>query len=309
MSLAFLPLLAFGVAAASPSPDAALAELRPASASEGAAAPSHFVTGDGVRIAYRLDGAPDRPVLILANSIGTTLEMWDLQVPALSKHFRVLRYDMRGHGGSGVPPGAYSIDRLGHDVLELMDALAIERAHLLGLSLGGFVGQWLGVHAPERIDRLILSNTAAYLGPPRRWDEAIAALREAPDMAATAESFLANWFPPQMLAENGPRVRQFRGMLLATERQGLAGAWAAVRDADLRRSIALIERPTLVIAGAHDTVTLPEHGEFIAAAVPGATLEILDAVHLPNIERPDAYLRLVLDFLAPARLAGDPPER
>ncbi|TKB87564.1 MAG: alpha/beta fold hydrolase, partial [Mesorhizobium sp.] len=117
-----------------------------------------FVTvGDGTRIAYRVDGDAGRPVLMLSNSIATTLRMWDMQVDELSKHFRVLRYDFRGHGGSGVPAGAYSLDRLGRDVIELLDALGIERVHFLGLSLGGFVGQWLGIHAPERIERLILS--------------------------------------------------------------------------------------------------------------------------------------------------------
>jgi 3-oxoadipate enol-lactonase len=124
-----------------------------------------IMTGDGARIAYRIDGHDNEPTLILSNSIATTMGMWDLQIPELSRHFRVVRYDARGHGESSVPVGAYSIDRLGRDVIELMDALRIDRAHFLGLSLGGFVGQWLGVHTPARVDRLILSNTASYLGP------------------------------------------------------------------------------------------------------------------------------------------------
>src|SRR5579859_6125280 len=125
-----------------------------------------ITTGDGYRLAYRLDGAETQPVLVLSNSIGTTLHMWDGQIDALTQHFRVLRYDARGHGQSDAPAGAYSMDRLGRDVIELLDALGIERAHFLGLSLGGLVGQWLGIHAPERIDQLILSNTSARLGPP-----------------------------------------------------------------------------------------------------------------------------------------------
>lgn len=260
--------------------------------------------GDGTRLAYRLDGDPRLPVLVLSNSIGTDLRMWDGQVAALARHFHVLRYDTRGHGGSGVPEGAYSVDRLGRDVLELMDALAIERAHFLGLSLGGFVGQWLGVHTPERIDCLVLANTAAYLGPPAQWDPRIAAVLQAPDMAATAEEFLANWFPAHMLEGNSPLVEPFRAMLLATDPRGLAGAWAAVRDADLRRTIALIPRPTLVIAGRDDTVTAARHGEQIAATIPGARLVVLPAVHLSNVERPEEFLRAVLDFL-PAREAAD----
>ncbi|MCD9032985.1 3-oxoadipate enol-lactonase [Luteimonas sp. Y-2-2-4F] len=260
-----------------------------------------FSTGDGVRIAYRVDGPADAPPLLLANSIGTALEMWDAQIPALSRHFRVVRYDMRGHGASGVPAGAYSIDRLGRDALELMDALGIERAHVLGLSLGGYVGQWLGIHAPERVDRLVLSNTAAWLGPPARWDAAIADVLAAPDMRETAEAFLRNWFPARMLDAPDPAVAPFRAMLLATDRQGLAGAWAAVRDADLRRTVALIPRPTLVVAGAHDSVTRLAHGEALAAAIPGARLEVLPTVHLSNVEAPEAYLALVLDFLRPDR--------
>lgn len=263
--------------------------------------PNHlfFTTGDGVRIAYRFDGDAGLPVLVLSNSIGTTLHMWDEQIPALSRAFRVLRYDTRGHGASGVPQGAYSLDRLGRDVIELMDGLDIGRAHFLGLSLGGMVGQWLGVHAPGRVDRLILANTSAYLGPAPQWDERIAATLRAPDMTDTAAMFLGNWFPAPMLQAGGPVIGAFRAMLLATDRHGLAGAFAAVRDMDLRRTIALIPRPTLVIAGRDDTVTAASHGEFIAAAVPGAELLVLPAVHLSNIERPAEFLEAVLTFLAP----------
>lgn len=261
---------------------------------------SFLNAGDGARIAYRQDGDPAKPVLVLSNSIGTTLHMWDGQIPELSRHFRVLRYDLRGHGASGVPAGAYSLDRLGRDAIELMDGLGIARAHFLGLSLGGFVGQWLGVHAPDRIDRLVLSNTSPYLGPAGQWDARIAAVLAASDMTETAQTFLGNWFPARMLEAKEPAVERFRRMLLATSQQGLAGAWAAVRDADLRRTNALIPRPTLVIAGRHDTVTAASHGEQIAATVSGAKLVVLPAVHLSNIECPDAFMAAVLDFLAPA---------
>lgn len=256
-----------------------------------------ITTGDGVRIAYRFDGASDRPVLLLSNSIGTDLHMWDGQVPALTEHFRVLRYDARGHGASDVPSGPYSLDRLGRDVVELLDQLGLERVHVLGLSLGGFVGQWLGIHVPERIDRLVLSNTAAYLGPPAQWDRGIAELLSAPDMTRTAEMFLRNWFPAPMLDANDNIVQTFRQTLLATRREGIAGSWAAVRDADLRRTIALIERPTLVIAGQHDTVTTARHGEEIASAIPRAEFAMLTAVHLANIERPVEFIDRVVTFL------------
>ncbi len=256
-----------------------------------------ITTGDKVRIGYRFDGSEQLPVLILSNSIATTYHMWDGEVEALSQHFRVLRYDFRGHGESSVPEGAYSLDRLGRDVLEMMDALGIQRAHFLGLSLGGFIGQWLGVHAPERIDRLILSNTAAQLVPASIFDERIAAVRAAPDMRETAEGFLANWFPRHMLDAGGPVIDKFRAMLLSIDRAGLAGLFAAVRDADLRRTIRLIEAPTLVIAGRDDTVTSAQHGADVAAAIPGARLLTLPTVHLPNIESRQAYLDAVLHFL------------
>lgn len=258
----------------------------------------NFVTvGDGTRIAYRFDGDAAKPVLVLSNSIGTTLRMWDGQVGELSRHFRVLRYDFRGHGGSSAPVGAYSLDRLGRDVIELLDALGLGRVHFLGLSLGGFVGQWLGIHAPERTDRLVLSNTSSHLGPASYFDERIADVRQAPDMSETAEMFLNNWFPATMVAANGPVIAEFRTMLLTIDRLGLAGLFAAVRDADLRRTIALINRPTLVIAGEHDTVTAASHSELIAAAVPGSKLVLLPAVHLSNVEYPAEFMEAVLDFL------------
>jgi 3-oxoadipate enol-lactonase len=256
--------------------------------------------GDGTPHAYRLDGDAARPVLILSNSIATDHTMWDDNVDAFARHFRVLRYDMRGHGDSGAPPGAYSIDRLGRDVLELMDYLGIERAHFLGLSLGGFVGQWLGVHAPQRIDRLVLSNTAPHLGPATYFDERIAALTQDAALGAAADTFLANWFPAALRERDDATIRRFRAMILRTPPQGLAGTFAAVRDADLRRTIALIDGPTLVVGGDHDTVTLPEHSRQIAAAIPGARLAMLPTVHLPNVEMPRPYEDRVLEFLLAA---------
>lgn len=258
---------------------------------------SFFTTGDGVRIAHRIDGTADLPVLILANSIATTLHMWDGQIAELSQHFQVIRYDYRGHGGSEVPAGAYSDGRLGRDVLELMDHLGIEHAHFMGLSLGGFVGQWLAIHAPERIDRLVLANTASHIGPADHFDTAIRKVLAAVDMKETAEGFLHNWFPAAMIEDNGPAIRKFRQDLLETPRQGLAGLFAAVRDADLRRTIALIQSPTLVIGGQFDTVTSYVMSEAIAAGIPGARLKGFPAVHLTNVEFPKEFVEEVLAFL------------
>lgn len=256
-----------------------------------------ITTGDGVRIAYRFDGDENKPVLLLSNSIGTDLHMWDGQVPALTDHFRLLRYDARGHGASDVPKGPYSLDRLGRDVVELLDALGLRRVHVLGLSLGGIVAQWLGIHVPERVDRLVLSNTAAHLGPANQWDRPIAELLQAPDMQATAERFLHNWFPARMLGGDDEVAEGFRRTLLATRREGVAGSWAAVRDSDLRRTATLIHNPTLVIAGEHDTVTSAAHGKELAATIPGARFTVLPTVHMANVEGETEFLNAVLTFL------------
>lgn len=258
-----------------------------------------FATGDGCRMAYRIDGAADLPVLALSNSIATNLHMWDRSVRELSRHFRLLRYDLRGHGASAAPVGAYSLDRLGRDVIELLDFLHIGQVHFLGLSLGGFVGQWLGIHAPERIERLVLSNTAAYLAAELPFDEQIRGVLSATDMTATADMFMRNWFPNSMLAEPNAIVDEFRAMALTTSPRGLAGCYAALRDVDLRRTISLIKAPTLVIGGLNDAVTRASHSEMIAATIPNAALTLLCGVHMLNVEQPEQFMNAVSSFLLP----------
>jgi 3-oxoadipate enol-lactonase len=258
---------------------------------------SYVTTGDGCRLAYRLDGPGDAPVVVLSNSIATTLRMWDRQIAALAERYRVLRYDTRGHGASDAPGGAYSFDRLGRDVIELLDALGIETVTFCGLSFGGLIGQWLGVHAPERIERLVLANTSSYLGPAEQWDQQINTVLAREDMNPIARIFLTNWFPSRMLEQDDELIAPFREDLLAMNPQGLAGCFAAIRDADMRRTIRLIACPTLVIAGEHDQVTLPEHGKAIADTIPGAQLVMLPVVHLSNVERPEAFLAAVFAFL------------
>lgn len=259
-----------------------------------------FITGDGCEIAYRFDGANDLPVLILSNSIATTHRMWDDQIAELSKSFRVLRYDTRGHGASDAPTGPYSLDRLGRDVIELVDALAIKRAHFCGLSLGGFIGQWLGVREPNRIDRLVLSNTSPYLAPPSQWDELIRALLDKRDMSAMADMFIQSWFPKSMWEQHPDVIDRFRSMIIGTSPDGLAGCFAVVRDSDLRRTNTLIDRPTMVIGGRDDTVTLASHSEQIALAIPGAQLVIMPGVHMLNVEVPSEFVHVLRSFLMAA---------
>jgi 3-oxoadipate enol-lactonase len=223
--------------------------------------------------------------------------MWDLQIQEWSKHFRILRYDTRGHGASDVPAGPYSIDRLGQDVIELLDTLNLSRVHFCGLSLGGMIGQWLGVSVPDRIERLILCNTSSFLGPTDQWNGRISAVLQAENMSETAERFLRNWFPSHMLETDSAVIEPFRATLLAMQAQGLAGCYAAVRDMDMRQTVALIPCPTLVIAGKYDTVTLPSHSELIAASVPGSKLMTFPSVHLTNIEYPTEFLDAAIEFL------------
>ena len=257
----------------------------------------YLTTRDSARIAYRLDGAPELPLVVLSNSIGTDLHMWDGQIAALIEHFRILRYDARGHGASSVPPGPYTLERLGEDVLELLDALQVRRAHFVGLSLGGIVGQWLAVNAAERIERLVLANTSAWFGPQDQWDARIADVLEADDMQGTTAMFLGNWFPASWLEPLRAEVEPFRATLLGSNRHGLAGSYAAVQETDLRRALSSIRVPTLVIAGQFDTVTAASHSELIAGAIAGARLLTLPAVHLSNVEFPREFDGAVLEFL------------
>lgn len=254
-----------------------------------------IITGDGCRIAYRIEGRADAPVLLLSNSLGTTMAMWEPQMAAFTGRFRVLRYDSRGHGRSDAPAGSYSIDRLGRDAIELLDALGIGRVTFCGLSKGGMIGQWLGWRAPERLDRLILANTSAYMGPPEGWDARIRAVA-AGGMAAMTGPVLQRWFRPAFLAAAPEAVAPVRAMLLATPPHGYAGCCAAIRDMDQRPVLPLVATPTLVIAGNADPATPIEHAEQLARGIAGARLVSLDAAHLSNVEQPAGFAGAVLDF-------------
>lgn len=254
-------------------------------------------TIDGCRIHYRWDGRADAPVMLLSNSLGTDLDMWAPQIAALTARFRVLRYDSRGHGQSDAPQGPYTIERLGRDALGLLDALGLERVRFCGLSKGGMVGMWLGANAPRRIERLVLSNTAAHMAPAAAWDERIRAVREG-GMASMADTVLERWFTAAFRAARPEKLEPVRRMLLATPVEGYVACCAAVRDMDQRESIRAIVAPTLVIAGEHDPATPPPMGAAIAQRIPGARLVTLPAAHLSNIEAEAGFNGAVVDFLA-----------
>lgn len=255
----------------------------------------HFTTGDGCTLHYRWDGLESGPVLILSNSLGTSMALWELQVAALGERFRVLRYDTRGHGRSSVPPGGYGLDRLGRDVIELADGLGIATFSFCGLSLGGMTGQWLGWRAPERIERLVIANSSACMGPPSGWDARIEAVR-AEGMKAMAEPVLGRWFTPEFARDPANTATMLQD-LLNTPPAGYAGCSAAIRDMDMRRILPLIAAPTLIIGGAHDPATPPEHSHEMAAGIPHATCVMLDAAHLSNVEKPREFTAAMRGFL------------
>mgnify|MGYP003602288171 FL=1 len=248
---------------------------------------------------YQLDGPQGAPVLVLSNSLGTDLGMWDTQIPAFAEHFQVLRYDTRGHGQSLVSEGPYSIEQLGHDVLALLDALHIEKAHFCGLSMGGLIGQWLGINAGSRLRSLVVCNTAAKIGEPAVWNPRIeTVLREGQAaMVALRDASIARWFTPEYAQANPDQAKRITDMLAATSPQGYAANCAAVRDADFRDQLGAIDVPTLVIAGTEDAVTPPSGGHFIQARVPGAQYAEFYAAHLSNVQAGDAFSQRVLEFL------------
>lgn len=248
---------------------------------------------------YQLEGPAGAPVLVLSNSLGTDLHMWDAQMPALTEHFRVLRYDTRGHGASLVTPGPYSIEQNGRDVLALLDALDIPRAHFCGLSMGGLIGQWLGIHAPERLSRLVLCNTAAKIGTPDVWNPRIDTVLSggAEAMRNLRDASISRWFTADFAEAHPAQVEAIVGMLAQTSPEGYAANCAAVRDADFRGEIGAISVPTLVVCGAADPVTTTEDGRFLQARIPNADLVEFRAAHLSNVQAGDAFSQRVLAFL------------
>jgi 3-oxoadipate enol-lactonase len=254
------------------------------------------IDADGCPIHVEVEGPERAPVLMLSNSLGTNLHMWDLQVPDFARHFRLVRYDRRGHGQSGVPKGPYSMDRLGRDVLAVLDALAIPKVNWCGLSMGGMVGQWLGANAPQRVERLILSNTACHYPDKTIWHDRVKAVEEG-GVKAVVERSLNAWLTAGFRERDPQATARVRDMLLATPADGYLGCCAAVRDMDHRELLGKIAAPTLVIAGRHDPATPVAANEYIRSRIAGASLTILEAAHISNVEQPQEYTNAVLGFL------------
>jgi 3-oxoadipate enol-lactonase len=255
-----------------------------------------FAQFKDARIHYELVGPANTPVLALSNSLGTNFAMWDPQMPVLQKQFRVLRYDTRGHGQSSVTPGLYSIEQLARDVLALLDELRLDRVHFCGLSMGGQTGMWLGLNAPARLHKLILCNTAAKIGTPEIWSPRIEAVRKG-GMKSISTAVMERWFSASYRESSPEAVASTKRMLEGTNPEGYIANCAAVRDFDVRESIAAIRVPSLVIAGTHDVATTPSDGRYLADRIPGAHYIELNTAHLSNIEDRERFSAEVTSFL------------
>ncbi len=251
----------------------------------------------GERFRFQIDGPQDAPPLVLAHSLGTSFEMFDPVVPALARRFRVVRYDARGHGQSSAPDAVYAMGDLGRDLLNILDKLALGPVDLCGLSLGGMVGQWVALHAPQRLRRLVLANTTAYAGPPRVWEGRIKAVRHS-GTAPIADAVVDSWFTPEFRARNPDAVAKVRAMVVATPASGYTGTSCGMRDMDFRPDLPRITTPTLVIVSEQDRATPPAWGEAVAAAIPAARLVRLPGGHMSPIEQPEGFAAAVTGFLA-----------
>jgi 3-oxoadipate enol-lactonase len=254
-----------------------------------------MIDADGCLLNVSVDGRDQGPTLMLSNSLGTTMAMWEPQMAAFEKLFRVVRYDRRGHGKSGMN-GPVSIERYGRDVLAILDDLNIGKAHWCGLSMGGMIGQWLGAYAPERFDRIVLANTSSYYPDPTNWLNRIKAVREG-GLASIADAVIAGWLTADFRETHPDIAARMKAMLVACPVEGYLAACEALSTLDQRALLPQIKSRTLVIAGRQDQATPVAAAEFIRANIPGASLTLLDAAHISNVEQPHAFTDAVVGFL------------
>ncbi|HEU0151503.1 MAG TPA: 3-oxoadipate enol-lactonase [Bradyrhizobium sp.] len=255
-----------------------------------------MIDADGCLLNVTVEGRDGGPTLMLSNSLGCTLQMWEPQMRALTQVFRVIRYDRRGHGKSSVPPGPYSVERFGRDVLAILDDLNIEKTHWCGLSMGGMVGQWLGAHAPERLGKIVLANTSSHYPDPTIWETRIKAVKDG-GLSSIADTVIGSWLT-QDFRERAPDVAQkMKAMLMATPVEGYLASCEALASLDLRNDLPDIKNPTLVIAGRYDKSTPIAMAEAIRSKISGANMTIVDAAHISNVEAPLAFNDAVLGFL------------
>ena len=267
-------------------------------------APVRVTLAGGV-LSGSLDGPDGAPVLVLGNSLGTSAAVWDNQVPEFRTQFRLLRYELPGHGGTSAAPGPYTIGGLASGVLALLDSLGVERAAYCGISLGGMIGMWLAAHQPDRISTLGLVCTSAYLPPAESWRTRAAQVRSA-GMASITTPVLGRWFTPGLSGRAPEIIGRFSAEFERTDPVGYAGCCEAIAAMDLRPDLLSITAPTLVRAGAEDPATPPGHGAEIADLVEGARLEVIPAAaHLAAVEVPGPVTTALLAHLRAATRSGD----
>jgi 3-oxoadipate enol-lactonase len=253
-------------------------------------------TSDGIAIHYQIDGREDGPPLVISNSLGINLNMWEWQMAEAARTFRVVRYDQRGHGGSEAPEGPYTMERLGRDVVDLLDGLDIRRTAFLGLSMGGMTGMWLAANEPGRFTRMALCNTSAFFPDKSVWDQRMELVRGG-GMQAVKQATIERWFTSAFREKNPQDVEKVAGMIEICKPEGYLGCCAAIREMDLREDVKRIDMPCLIVIGRHDPATVPAFGELIASTIPGAQSKVLDTAHLSNVEDPEGFNRTVFGFL------------
>ena len=258
------------------------------------------IRANNIEVAYRVDGAadkPDAPVVILSNSLMSNHTMWDDMLPALVDKFRVLRYDTRGHGQTEVTPGPYTIALLSEDLLALMNALNIDQAHLVGLSMGGMICSYVGAHFPDRVWSLGLCDTASEMPPRAMWDERMAMAR-AQGIAALADGTIKRWFVADFIARNPEKIERVKQMILGTPLEGYLGCASAVRDMMQTTMLLKIKAPTLILTGRQDPACTVAQGTVLHRMIDASKMEIIDsAAHLSNIEQPAEFNRILREFL------------
>lgn len=255
-----------------------------------------FAQVKDARLRYELTGPGAAPVVVFSNSLGTNHRMWDSQLEAFTKHFRVLRYDTRGHGESSVTPGPYSNEQLSRDVVGLLDALRLDRVYFCGLSMGGMTGMFLGSHDPQRLHKIVLCNTAAKIGTPESWNARIETVRKG-GMKSVAPAVLERWLTPGYRSAHPAEAKTVLDMLEHANPEGYAACCASVRDTDERQSLANVKVPALVVAGKHDPAIPLTDARYLAERIPAAQYIELSAAHLSNLEAKEEFNQTVLKFV------------